>query len=759
MHNVCDKFVFLMPYSILFCLFMVLRIQVIGQVKDPLKVVSAHDSSGLLKLPSFSKDSLSQKTGESLKNVFNNLAKSIKSTHLKQFKKPSSDSNSRSLLKQLPPSRPFIVFKNGYLNYNYAYRSILDTPYLENNIQQHLASVSANVLLAQKFPFRVSVFERRSNSIYFRNYTDVHVEFNAPEFRRLQSEQLVKYFNTLISQLQDPSLKPGMESQQKMLINLTSYLNRPDIIKKFLQSKETIINKNELSGSPEHKDSTVKEASAFVTLYEGKQKDARKVEQCYDSLKNKYILVSKKIQQLQKVFKGNINSPGGPRVITKSLNEAGLHDKHFEKLANTLYSVRTFAIGKTMPNYTNLTVKNIGVNGINAEFNNNNLYAAVVAGLIDFRARDFVFNRYPSSRQYVTAARIGWGRKERNHIILTAYQGKKQVFSSQAQNNTVSISGVDLESQFVLNRNIRFIAEVAQSAIAPSPGLLIDSTIRKGFSLKDNNSKAWSLQLHSYFPQTRTRREGLYEHQGINFQCLNAYKANASTDAWNLKADQYLLSGIFHFTAAIHKNDYINPLIQQNYNSNTVFTTFTATFHKRFWPIVSVGFVPSSQYVIINTQVYESRYQAFNINVNHLYKLGTTNASTTIMYNRFYNDSRDSGFVYYNAHNLYLNQSILFAKYSANVSISHMQNPQYLLDVMEAGLIKSFNKKTSIGFGVKLDHLNSEENKLGYYIRAKTNISRIGVLNVWGEKGYLAGRGNKLIKNEFMNIGFTRYFN
>jgi hypothetical protein len=157
--------------------------------------------------------------------------------------------------------------------------------------------------------------------------------------------------------------------------------------------------------------------------------------------------------------------------------------------------------------------------------------------------------------------------------------------------------------------------------------------------------------------------------------------------------------------------------------------------------------------------VYESRYQAFNINVNHLYKLGTTNASTTIMYNRFYNDSRDSGFVYYNAHNLYLNQSILFAKYSANVSISHMQNPQYLLDVMEAGLIKSFNKKTSIGFGVKLDHLNSEENKLGYYIRAKTNISRIGVLNVWGEKGYLAGRGNKLIKNEFMNIGFTRYFN
>ena len=483
----------------------------------------------------------------------------------------------------------------------------------------------------------------------------------------------------------------------------------------------------------------------------------KKAEQSYDSLKNKYILVAKKIQQLQQLFKRNINFPEGPRTIIQSLHEAGLHDKRFEKLANALYSVRTLAIGKIMPNYTNLTVKNIGMNGINAEFNNKNLYAAVVAGLINFRERDFIFNKYRSSKQYVTAARLGWGKREGNHIILTGYTGQKQIFSSQAQNNTVSVFGLSVESQFVISKNVKLIAEIAQSSIAPSAGVLLDSS-KKGFSLKDNNSKAWSLQLHSYFPHTRTRVDGLYERQGINFQCFNAYKANASTNAWNLKADQYLFSGIMHFTAGIHKNDYANPLIQQNYSSNTIFTTFTATFNKRLWPIVSLGYIPSSQYTIINNQVYESRYQALNLNVYHTYKLGMVKASTTAMYNRFYNSSMDSGFVYYNARNLYINQDILFAKFSANVSISHTQNSQYLLDVMEAGLGKSLRQNTCIGFGVKLDHLNTEENKLGYYINAKTIISKIGVLNVWGEKSYLPGIGNKLIENEFMNIGFTRVF-
>lgn len=738
---------------------MLVEFQAIGQAKDSLRANSP-DSLQLLKSSFlFQYDSLVQNPKKKLGNILGNItSRKIDSTSISKLKKPSTDSILKRLQEQFYPGKPLIVFKNGLINYNYSYRSNLDTPFTGNNLQQHFATISSNILLAQKFPLRVSVYERRSNSPYFKNYTDVRVEFNAPEYRRMQSEKLGKYFDGLISRLQNPDLKSNIGIQQILLTNMNSYLNNPEVIKKYLQSKETIINKNELSGSKQYKDSIIRKDSTFIAYYEKKQKEIKGTEKLYDSLRNKYHEVIKKIQYLKQIFAGNINSPEGSQQIINSLNEAGVHDRHFEKSVQALYAVRTLSVGKTLPDYTDLTVKNIEVNGINAEVNKNNLYTAVLAGIVNFNARDFVLNNQPVSRQYVTAGRVGWGRKEGNHIILTGYRGQKQIFSTQVQDNRALIYGLSIQSQLLLSKNIRLTGEIAQSRIAQSPGVLIDSSL-KGPFLKDNSSKAWSLRFSSYFPLSRTRVEGMYEHQGINFQSFNAYKINASTNAWNVKADQFLFSGMMHVTAALNNNDYTNPYVQQNYSNNTVFTTLTATFQKRHWPSISVGYIPSSQYSIINNEVYESRYQAFNVNMNHTYKLGLAQGLTTVMYNRFFNSSKDSGFVYYNANNIYVNQNIIFAKFSALVGMSYTQNPQYLLEVMEAGLSKTVKKAGTIRAGVKLDHLNTLENKFGYYVNATTVVSGKWVFNIYGERSYLPGLGDVLIKNEFINIGFTRYFN
>ena len=151
-----------------------------------------------------------------------------------------------------------------------------------------------------------------------------------------------------------------------------------------------------------------------------------------------------------------------------------------------MYAVRTLSVGKTLPDYTELTVKNIEVNGINAEVNKNKLYTAVLAGFVNFNARDFVLNNQPVSRQYVTAGRIGWGRKEGNHIILTGYRGQKQIFSPQVQDNRALVYGISIQSQLLLSKNIRLIGEIAQSRIVQSPGILIDSSL-KGPFLKGNS--------------------------------------------------------------------------------------------------------------------------------------------------------------------------------------------------------------------------------------------------------------------------------
>lgn len=399
--------------------------------------------------------------------------------------------------------------------------------------------------------------------------------------------------------------------------------------------------------------------SAFVATYEKKQNDALKAVKSIDSLKNRYESIEKKIQQLKYIFKRNINSPHGSQAIVESLKETGLNDKHFEKSMRSLYALQKLSIGKTMPDYTNLTVKNIEINGVNIEVNKNNLYTAITTGFINFNARDFVFNNQRPLKQYVSAGRIGWGTKMGNHIIFTGYTGRKQLFSSLSQNNTATVYGLSVESQFLVSKNIRLVGEIAQSNILAEPYIFRDSSIKKPF-FEDNSSKAWALQLHSYFPRTRTRIDGLYEHQGINFQSFNPYKINAKTDTWNLKADQVFFKGTLHLTGGVKNNDYVNPYVQQNYSSNSVFTTVTATLQKRYWPLVSVGYIPSSQYSIIGNQIYESRYQAFTVNANHNYKIGLVKGSTTIMYNRFFNSSRDSGFIYYNATNIYINQNIVY---------------------------------------------------------------------------------------------------
>jgi hypothetical protein len=740
MQLIDHRLIFLSPYLILFLVLVLVSVQVHAQLPDSLRL----SSIPVPDLKSVSVDSMAHRSDFSVLKI-------------RPVPKPSPDSLSEALFKKYFPGKPALVFKGGYLNYNFFYRSNLDTPFIQNGVEQNLVNAAANLLLADKFPVRVSIAIRRTNSSYFRDYTYVKLELNTSEFRKLQSDKLRSYFSDLTGQLMDPHLKQQMELQENRLKNLSGFLNRPDIVKEFLQSKETVIHQEDLSGTAQQKDSTLKRANSIIDIYEQRQKDIKEVEKSSDSLKNTFSRVTKEIQQLKQVFNRNIYSPDGSEIIAGSLHKAGLNDPHFDKLSADLFSVRTFAIGQTMPDYTNLTVKNISVNGLNIEYNKNNLYAAVVAGFVNFEEMNFVLTGGSPARQYVAAARLGLGKKEGNHLIYTIYDGKKQIFLSQTNNNTTSVLGMSVEAQWMLSKNIRLTGEIAQSALQPSP-FIVSDTSKKRFSLSDHTNQAWSVQLHAYFPASKTNLSGFYEYQGINFQCFNAYKVNASTSAWNLKADQILLSGMLHITAGIQKNDYVNPLVQQNYNSNTVFVTTTASFHKPLWPSLSIGYIPSSQYSIINNMAYESRYQAFNINMSHMYKIGSARSITTLMFNKFYNSLHDSGFVYYNASNIYLSQNFDFTAYTANLSISHTGNPAYTLDVMTGGISKTIKVVNSIGFGVKLNHLNTNENRLGYYINGRATIPELGTLSISGEKTFLPGMGNGLVSSDFFNVGFIRYF-
>lgn len=657
-------------------------------------------------------------------------------------------------------SKPLLKIGSGHISYNWNYRSGIDTPIVEKNISQHLVTSSFNATIVNTIPLRITYFERRSNSNIFRDFRDVRVELNTQEFQQLHANKIREYLSGFSNKLRDPLIKPALEVSLKKITQLGSWLNYSAVKKKFIDSKELLISP-ELADTAigAKKDSLLNEAKEFIVLYEKMEMQQKKYEKLYDSLHQVYISAEKKVKQFQQLINGNLNNPDNIHALEDMVKIYGLKDKRFKRLSAAITSVRTLAVGKTMPNFSNLTLKNTNVKGLNFEFNRNNLYLALAAGSVDFRVRDFVYNGQRRVPQFVYAARIGYGVKEGNNLILTYFEGKKQLYSGVSSGKSQNIKGISIATQLMLTKNHRINAEFAQSA---SPALFNTNgnSEKPSLNFSDKNNQAWALQIKSYIPFTKTRFEGQYQHSGVNFQNFSNYRVNASANSWYLKGEQYLWKRKLQIVAALRKNDFSNPLILQRYNANTVFKNLTTTFRKRNWPVISVGYMPSSQYTVIDSTIYENHYQILNASVNHQYKIGTASASSAFMYNRFYNHVQDTGFVYYNANNFFFNQTIQFSLYTENLSISHTENGVYISDVWDAGFVFKVLKRQSFGFGVKINHMNTDTtSKVGLYGNGRLAIPKVGELNVWLERNYLPDQHHQLIRNDFFNIGFTRYFN
>ncbi|HTN05687.1 hypothetical protein [Agriterribacter sp.] len=644
----------------------------------------------------------------------------------------------------------------GYINYNYMFRSAIDTPYVEQNMGQHLVHAQLDVSIVG-LPFQVSYYGRKTNSVFLRDYNDFRVAFNVPSFRRLKQDQLRRQLNSLTEKIQPPELTQNLKGVKDRIKAIKLQLSSTQLLNRYLKAKQNIAYAGRLPDSIGDKNALIESSKNIVSAYERQQQSLSKLETARDSLQFAYQTNVKKIQQLRQMVNGNMYTIQGVQQIREELKEEGLLDKKTDRMLNTVYAVRSFAIGRTLPNMSNLTVKNLNVTGINFEYNAGNLYAAVTAGKIDFRSRDFMYGKPSRVPQRVYAAAIGYGVKEGSHLIITGYSGKKQIIS----NNGLAaspLSGMSIEGQWQIGQYFRVTAEAAQST-SPVHVSAQGVTKQQGFKISDNSNKAYSVQVSGYLPSTGTRFEGYYQKTGINFQNFTNYRVNANTATWSMRIEQHLWKRQLRLLASARKNDYSNPFIIQQYNSNTVFTSFSATLRKRNLPSLTLGYIPSSQYTIVGNRVAESRYQSLNISMAHAYRIGLMRANGTITYNRFYNSGSDTGFVYYNANHFYTWHQFVFPLFTANMGYSRTANKQYALDVMDGGLTINYTKFFSTGGGVKINKYNTSEVKTGLYYHFRCRLQSIGDFNLWYERGYLPGSAHSLIKNEWFTLGFTRYFN
>lgn len=667
---------------------------------------------------------------------------------------------SRRLTSLLPVSldKPAstAVIGGGYLNYNYLFRSAVDTPYMERNVGQHLVNAQLDVAVAE-LPFQLSYYGRKSNSVFLRDYNDFRVAFNVPRYRKMKQDRLREQINKLAGRLQPSGLTQNLKGVKEKIIGIKKYLNNTGLLNRYLKAKQHIAYANRLPDDIGDKDALLEISKNIVNNYEKQQQRLEALEKTRDSLQVIYYGNVRKIQRLQQLVDGNMYTAQGMQHITGQLKEEGVLDRETGRLLKTAYAVRSFAIGRTLPDMSSLTVKNLNVTGVNFEYNAGNLYAALTAGKIDLRSRDFIYGRPSKIPQRVYAAAIGYGTKESNHLIVTGYTGKKQIISNTSAAAS-ALSGMSIRGQWVAGRYFKISGEAAQST-SPVYASLQATQKQQGFKINDKSNKAYAVRAWGYLPATLTRFEGYYQKTGINFQNFTSYRVNANTSTWSMRIEQYLWKKQLRLLAAARKNDFSNPFVIQQYNSNTVFTSFSATFRKRRFPSFTLGYLPSSQYTIVGDHVAESRYQSLNISTAHTYRIGLMKANGTFTYNRFYNSGTDTGFVYYNANHFYTWHQFIFPLFTANLGYARTANKQYGLDVMDGGLVVNYTKYFSMGGGVKINKYNTAEVKTGLYYNFRCRLQRIGDFNLWYERGYLPGSANTLMKNEWFTMGFTRYFN
>src|SRR6202022_1555883 len=160
-----------------------------------------------------------------------------------------------------------------------------------------------------------------------------------------------------------------------------------------------------------------------------------------------------------------------------------------------LSGVRNFSIGRTQVDYTALTVKDMSINGMNAEYQSRYSRAGA-AGSIDYRFRDFVVADTRVPRQYLNLLRLGIGSKEGSHLIGSVFTGKRQRYGNTAVDSggtaVNGVTGISLEGRWKIGTYSWLTGEIAKSN-APLQDYTNGAVPAKSFwDMKDHTSMAWS---------------------------------------------------------------------------------------------------------------------------------------------------------------------------------------------------------------------------------------------------------------------------
>jgi len=358
--------------------------------------------------------------------------------------------------------------------------------------------------------------------------------------------------------------------------------------------------------------------------------------------------IKDQISEKIKVAQASADSSLGKIKELQELNDPDKLIKNGEQLGmissaeKFVLDIKTFGIGRTYPDYSELTVSGVPVNGLNLAYNPGIFYFAFTIGNNLEGIDDVSFKRS------FLAGRIGLGEKENTHFFLTALKMKDDPNSIQVSSSNLSLipkENVVLGSDGKLNLFNKLIEIDGEGAVSGLTRNLNDADFT-GASIPGFINNFLTPKLSTSFDYAWKGKIAYNNQPDATYFSLGANRIGPgfiSLAAPNLRQDQFQFDA--EFDQKLINNKITLKTFYKVYNDNLVnwkqSTTTTSSyginlgFYFPNLPFLQINYSPYSQKndIAIAAQKMDNTFDSFAITTGYNYQLFGIYSSSMISFN------------------------------------------------------------------------------------------------------------------------------
>ena len=702
---------------------------------------------------------------------------------------------------------------HGNIAYTFDYRARLDTPFAASNLQQHNEQVYADATWKGRYPFRILVNSRQSNTPLFKNYTDVNIQFNHQRYQQGVKDSIIARMARRVDVTDSvKKWEKRMNERRDGYYALKSWVDNPTRIQEAVREKEQLYQqvlrlkaeqdrlqspkspgdllallpsrpgKGGSTGAPGgllSKDSLSARLTRKIDSLEARMQRAGETEKkiaekrrLADSLYKVFQEDNRRIHDLQHRkdsllgdFATRVRNAHSARELEDLEKSAG--GEGMKTMDKHLLALTRFGIGRSSLNYSDLTVNNISLNGVNIEYNPS-FYAAFAAGSVDYLFRDFVVQPGNMPRQNLVVGRLGWGDKDRRVYIFTVYQGTKNSFGGSTGTtipttpvvNNMHVFGYSLEVKYKLDEHKQLSLEAAKSSSPYQQSGDRSASMQHAFAFSDHNNEALSARFNMSLPATHTDLGVFYKLIGANFQSYSVFRSGTRQEGWGVQWRQRFFNNQLLLNAQVKKSNFDDPLLASSYSSSMLFKSLQLVYRKRRWPVLTAGYMPSTQLIKSSTgTLSETVYYALTAGAFYDYSFRKLRMNSALNYSQFYNKGTDSGFVSYNARQVQYTHSIDLGRVHTQTDCQYTVQPGLRYWLFQQRADVKVSKSLSIGGGVKNNYLPDRHTVYwGGSAEMNLRVGAIGSLRIMYSKDYLSNGAGGLTPNDWGRAIWIKVF-